>query len=64
MEVLAVRWLFPDKEVSVQTRCLDCGESIEVRTRGEEVLQVDPEAAVGYQPSPFARSRSGSAAFN
>jgi hypothetical protein len=64
MEVLAVRWLFPDREVLVQTRCLDCGEPIEVRTRGEEILQIDPTSAVGYQPSPFARSRSGSAAFN
>lgn len=64
MEVLAVRWLFPNREVSVETRCLDCGEAIRVRTRDDEILEIDPETAVGYQPSPFARSRTGSAAFN
>ena len=64
MEVLAVRWLFPDREVTVQTRCLDCGDPIRVRTRNDEILEIDPESAVGYQPSPFARSRIGSAAFN
>ena len=59
-----MRWLFPDQEVTVQTRCLDCGESIRVQSRNEEILDIDPESAVGYQPSPFARSRTGSAAYN
>jgi hypothetical protein len=64
MEVLAVRWLFPGQEVRIETRCLDCGESIRVRTRDEEILEIYPESAVGYMPSPFARSRAGSAAYN
>ena len=64
MEVLAVRWLFPGQEVLVGTRCLDCGETVRVRSRDEEILEIDPETAVGYMPSPFARSRMGSAAFN
>jgi len=64
MEVLAVRWLFPGQEVVVDTRCLDCGNSLRLRTRDEEILAVDPESAVGYMPSPFARSRAGSGAFN
>lgn len=64
MEVLAVRWLFPGKEVLVETRCLDCGEPIKVLTRDEEILELDPESTVGYMPSPFARSRAGSGAFN
>jgi hypothetical protein len=55
MEALAVRWLFPSQEVLIETRCLDCGDSI---------LDIDPESAVGYMPSPFARSRAGSGAFN
>lgn len=62
--MLAVRWLFPGQEVVVDTRCLDCGNSIRLRTRDEEILAVDPESAVGYMPSPFARSRAGSGAFN
>lgn len=64
MESLAVRWLFPGREVSVESRCLDCGESIRVRMKDEEILEVSPETAVGYMPSPFARSRAGSGAFN
>jgi hypothetical protein len=64
VEVLAVRWLFPGQEVTIDTRCLDCGDTIRVKTRDEEILEVDPETAVGYMPSPFARSRAGSGAFN
>ena len=64
MEVLAVRWLFPRQEVVVDTRCLDCGDSIRVRTRDEQILAIEPESAVGYMPSPFTRSRAGSGAFN
>jgi hypothetical protein len=30
----------------------------------EEILEIDPQTAVGYMPSPFAASRVGSAAFN
>ena len=59
-----MRWLFPGQEVVVESRCLDCGESIRVRTRDTEILEIDPETAVGYMPSPFAASRVGSAAFN
>ncbi len=64
MEVLAVRWLFPGQEVQVETRCLDCGEPIRVVTRDEKIIDIDPETAVGYMPSPFVRSRAGSGAFN
>jgi hypothetical protein len=64
MESLAVRWLFPGREVVVDSRCLDCGESIRLRMRDEEILEMDPQNAVGYMPSPFAVSRVGSAAFN
>ena len=64
MESLAVRWLFPGQEGVVESCCLDCGGSIRVRARDEEILEVNPETAVGYMPSPFAASRVGSAAFN
>lgn len=59
-----MRWLFPGQEVVVDTRCLDCGDSIRVRTRDEQILAIEPESAVGYMPSPFTRSRAGSGAFN
>ena len=64
MESLAVRWLFPGREVVVESRCLDCGGSIRLCMRDKEVLEIDPQTAVGYMPSPFAASRVGSAAFN
>ena len=59
-----MRWLFPGQEVVVKSRCLDCGEAVLVRMRDEEILDIDPESAVGYMPSPFSRSRAGSGAFN
>ena len=59
-----MRSLFPGQEVAVDSRCLDCGGSIRLRMRDEEILEIDPETAVGYMPSPFAASRVGSAAFN
>jgi Alkylmercury lyase len=64
MESLAVRWLFPGREIVVASRCLDCGGSIRLRMQDEDMLDIDPKTAVGYMPSPFAASRIGSAAFN
>lgn len=59
-----MRWLFPGQQVLVESRCLDCAGSIRFRAHDEEILEIDPETAVGYMPSPFAASRLGSAAFN
>ena len=64
MESLAVRWLFPGKVITIETTCLDCGEGITVKVKDEEVLEVDPESAVGYMLSPFVQWREGSGAFN
>lgn len=64
MESLAVRWLLPGREIVLDSRCLDCGASVHVRMRDDELLDISPESAVGYMPSPFARSRAGSGAFN
>jgi hypothetical protein len=63
MEALAVRWLCPGKEILIETPCLDCGESVTIRMRDDDI-QVDPSTAVGYQLSPFAQWREGSGAFN
>ena len=64
MEALAVRWLFPGKEIRIDTRCMDCGEPIVVRMLDEQILEVDPQTAVGYMMSPFTKWREGSKAFN
>ena len=57
--MLAVRWLFPGKEIRIDTRCLDCGEPILVRMRDEEILEVNPSTAVGHVNLPFARVLKG-----
>ncbi len=62
--MLAVRWLFPGQEVRADTVCLDCGESIVVRMRDEEILELTPDTTVGYMTSPFSHSRVGSTAFH
>ena len=62
--MLAVRWLFPGKEIRVDTVCLDCGEPIVVRMRDEEILEINPPTAIAYLMSPFAKWREGTGAFN
>ena len=57
--MLAVRWLFPGKEVRVDTRCLDCGEPITFRMRDEAILEVDPPLTVGHMNKPFAKLLTG-----
>jgi hypothetical protein len=64
MEVLAVRWLFPGKEIHIETMCLDCGKPISVRMRDEEILAIDPPTSIAYLMSPFAKWREGTGAFN
>ncbi len=43
-----MRWLFPGKTVRVDAPCLDCGESVAIEMRDEEVLSIQPEGMVGY----------------
>ena len=57
--MLAVRWLLPDTEVRIDTGCLDCGESILVRMRDEEILEVDPPTAVGHMNVSFSKVLAG-----
>ncbi len=61
--MLAVRWLFPGKEILIDTCCLDCGQPIRVRMRDEEILEVDPPATVGHMNIPFARALTGEVAW-
>jgi len=57
--VLAVRWLFPGTEIRIDTRCLDCGEPILVRMRGEDILEVNPTTIVGHMNTPLAKALTG-----
>jgi len=54
-----VRWLFPDKEIRISSRCLDCGEPVLIRMHNEDVLEVTPETAVGHINIPLAKALSG-----
>ena len=62
--MLAVRWLFPGKEIQIKVSCLDCGEPINIRMRDETILEIDPPDSVAYITSPFAKWREGTGAFN
>jgi hypothetical protein len=59
MEVLAVRWLFPETEVRIESNCLDCGEPIVIRMQDEEILEVDPPTTVGHMNAPLAKILTG-----
>jgi hypothetical protein len=55
LEVSAIRWLFPGKEVVVDVRDLATAEPIRVRYRDEEILEVSPETTVGHINHPMWR---------
>ena len=58
-----MRWRFPGKEVRINARCLDCGESMMVRLKDGDLLEADPETMVGYITLPLRRWGEVSNAF-
>ena len=56
-----MRWLFPGKEIRIETRCLDCGEPILVRMRDKEILEINPATTVGHVNIGFAKVLKGEA---
>ena len=48
-----MRWLFPGKEVRIDSRCLDCGEPIMVRTKDAQLLEATPSTIVGHFTVPL-----------
>ena len=55
IEALAVSWLFPGAEVTIDSTCRDCGEAVRVTMRDGAVLRLDPEEAVAHANLPLAR---------
>jgi hypothetical protein len=53
LESLAVRWLFPGKEVRIDAHCLDCGEPIMIRTKDDKLLEANPQTIVGHITLPI-----------
>ena len=40
--------LFPGKEVTIDSRCVESGDHIRIRMRDSDVLEVTPETAVAH----------------
>ena len=55
IDALVVTYLFPGKEVEIDSLCRDCGESVRVTMRDGAVLSLDPEEAVVHVNLPVAR---------
>ena len=53
LEVNAIRWLFPGKEVKVETRDLATAEPITIRYKDDEILEVTPDTTVGHINNPM-----------
>jgi hypothetical protein len=58
-----VGWLFQGKEIRIEACCLDCGESIMVRTKDEELLEANPETLIGHITLPIRKWREVTNAF-
>ena len=54
-ESLAVTYLFPGQEVTIDSLCRDCGEPVRVTMRDGAVLSLDPPEAVAHSNLPLAR---------
>ncbi len=49
-------WLFPGKAVQINTRCLDCGEEIQIQMKDGGILDANPSTIVGHMNIPFAKN--------
>ena len=58
-----MRWLFPGKEVRVDAHCLDCGESVIVHMKDDELLEANPTTIVGHITLPIRKWREVTNAF-
>jgi hypothetical protein len=52
-----VSWLFPGREVQIDSACLDCNDRVRVRMRDGALLEVTPETAVSHHNLPFSKWR-------
>jgi hypothetical protein len=55
VEALAVSWLFPGREVTIESPCFDCGEPIRIVMRDHQVLELSPETTVVHTNVPAAK---------
>jgi hypothetical protein len=57
LEALAVSWLFPGREIRVDSACLDCAEPVGIHMRDGKLLSVEPRTVVGHVNLPVRRWR-------
>lgn len=52
-ESLVMSLLFPGQELRIEAQCLDCGDQVVVRSRDGQVLDVEPDTAVGLMNGAY-----------
>jgi hypothetical protein len=52
-----VSWLFPDRQLSIEAPCLDCGEPIRMTVTNGEIQDVTPGSAVVHVNVPLLEWR-------
>jgi len=57
LESLALSWLFPDREVRIDSLCPDCGEPISLVMSGGELLSISPDSVVTHTNVPVSKWR-------
>lgn len=57
LEALAVSWLFPGREIGIDSLCPDCGEAMKVVMRDGELSSISPGGAVAHINVPVAKWR-------
>lgn len=57
LESLAVTWLFPNREVRIDSRCPDCGEPISIAMREGKLLSIAPNGVVAHINVPVSKWR-------
>lgn len=57
LEAMALSWLFPGREVRIDSLCPDCGEPIQVVMRDGELSSLSPNSVVAHINIPVAKWR-------
>jgi len=57
LESLAVSWLFPDREVRVDSLCPDCGDPISLAMRSGELISMTPDGVIAHINVPVSKWR-------
>jgi hypothetical protein len=47
LAVFGLRWVFPGKEIVVDANCIDCGETLRLRLKDDEILEREPASIIG-----------------